>query len=142
MADPITTPTEQELQAADLTTRRGGKITPVRPDHLRQLPHDVVLAIAEQFPPTKIAKLLGELAEAECITNGGRRIPDNRTRQAALTLMLAYLIGRPVERSESVSVNLTAEDAVGLRERLAHSPALRDALRGALIEAESIAPPG
>jgi hypothetical protein len=83
-----------------------------------------------------MADMLYELCEAKCITKGGHEIADNRTRLAALSLALAYLIGRPVERQEVLTVNVDADSAVGMEERLRHSPALRAMFRKMLDRVE------
>lgn len=97
----------------------------------------LIEAIATEFPVELIVDLLKSLVTAEVITKGGHRIADNRTRLAAATLMLNYLVGRPVERQEIVTVNVDADSETGMMDRLAKSPALRAALRKALDAADA-----
>jgi hypothetical protein len=55
-------------------------------------------------------------------------------RLQAADIALAYLIGRPVQRSEAVTVNLDADAEAGLAQRLKSSPALRQVFRRVLDE--------
>ena len=86
--------------------------------------------------PVIIAALEKALA-ADMVNRDGTRAPDHRVRVDAAKTLLAYRVGTPVQRSESVSVNVDADNALGLEERLRHSPALRALLRAALERAES-----
>ena len=97
----------------------------------------LIEAIAVRFPVDAIVDLLVSLVNAEIITKGGHRIADNRTRLAAATLMLNYLVGRPVERQEIVTVNVDADSEAGMMDRLAKSPALRASFRKILDAAEA-----
>lgn len=106
-----------------------GRTKRITGDKLRILNTETMGAIADKFGGGKLADLLFELTDAKCITKGGHEIADNRTRLAALTLALAYLIGRPVERQEIISVNLDADSSIGLAERLQNSPALLKSLK-------------
>jgi hypothetical protein len=58
------------------------------------------------------------------VTKDGREIPDVRSREAGLKLILSYGIGKPLERSEVTTVNVTPskEETKAL---IDHSPALR-----------------
>jgi hypothetical protein len=84
--------------------------------------------IDQETPPDRIVKALADALAADLVNRDGTRGPDHRTRVQAASLLLAYRIGRPIERSEVVSVNLDADSSVGLRERLASSPAMKAAL--------------
>jgi hypothetical protein len=131
----VPTKTQKELDGVQVRDCRG-RLKKLTGEKLRLMTTDVVAAIADKFGGEKIAKLLEELCEAESLTNGGKARPDHRTRLAAVTLVLAYLIGRPVERQEIVSVNLDADAATGLAERLKSSPALRSSLKKLLEDVE------
>ena len=112
-----------------------------RPVNSKQVAHyspKLIEAIATKFPVESIVKLLSELIDAKIITKGGHEIADNRTRLAAATLMLNYLVGRPVERQEIVNVNLDADASLGIDERLRTSPALRQSLKRAIEKAEGV----
>lgn len=98
----------------------------------------LIEAIAAKFPVESIVELLDSLVKAKIVTKGGHEIADNRTRLAAATLMLNYLVGRPVERQEIVSVTVDADAEAGLSERLAKSPALRQSLKRAIATAEGV----
>jgi hypothetical protein len=129
----VPTKTQTELAGVEVVDVKG-RTKRLTGESLRMLTTDVVSAVASKFGGEKIAELLDELCRAESMTNGGKLRPDHRTRLAAVTLVLAYLVGRPVERSEVVTVNLDADSMTGLRERLKSSPAMRDALAGLLAE--------
>ena len=147
MSTILMSPTEKEvIDTVELRTKRGA-VKRLSGDRLKLLSADVMAAVANKFDGDKLAGLLDELCSAQVVTNGGRQVPDNRTRLAAVTLVLAYLVGRPVERQEIVSVNLDADSMTGLRERLRSSPAMRETLAGLLAEVEadpttSSMPPG
>jgi hypothetical protein len=101
---------------------------------IRELPRDGVLALAQAFPVERIAQLFGELVEATCITNGGREIPDNRTRLAAAKYVADQVMGAPVQRQEiHQTVTNRSEDE---NMRLLESPAVRSMLKKMLAEAE------
>jgi len=90
--------------------------------------HALAAAIAEQAPPDRIAKVLADGLSSTVTTRSGIIEPDTKSRLQAANLLLAYSVGRPVERIESVNVNLDADNSLGLEERLKNSPALRQAL--------------
>ena len=129
MAHAIPTTTQSEIQTEGVEVMRNGESVPVSPAQLRNVSQDVAIALATKFGPDRLTKLFEELAEATCITNGGRVIPDNRTRLAAAVYVANQILGTPIQRSESVNVDLSADSAVGMEERLRHSPALRAMFR-------------
>jgi hypothetical protein len=139
MSTPVTGPVAAEIESQGLRTQ-AKKASPVNASTMRMLQSDVLAAVANRFGGERIGQLLDELCEAECITNGGRKIPDNRTRLAAITLVLAYMVGRPVERQEIISVNVDADSEAGMLERLKSSPALRAQLRKVLDAADEVEP--
>lgn len=96
----------------------------------------LVETIAQEFPVEDIIALLKRLFKAKTYTKDGKEYDDCRTQLAAATLLLNYVVGRPVERQEVVNVNLDADAEVGLSERLAKSPALRLSLKRAIEKAE------
>ena len=105
-----------------------------------RLPDDPNRSLATEIdriaPPERIIRALADALTAEQVNRDGSRSPDHRTRTQAALALLSYRIGRPVERSEVVTVNLDADSMTGLRERLKSSPAMRDALAGLLAEVE------
>lgn len=138
MAIPLSSPIVAEIEGAGVEVRDKRGVRRVGGTQLRQLSNDTICAIASKFDGDKVADLLEELTQANCVTNGGKVIADNRTRLAALTLTLAYLIGRPVERQEILTVNVDADAEAGLAERLKNSPALRQVFRRVLDEIETV----
>jgi hypothetical protein len=102
-------------------------------------PHEIAAALEIELPAVQIARAIGEALSATTITKSGVAVADHRTRMQAAELGLAYLIGRPTTRTESVVVNLDADASLGIEERLAKSPALRDQLRRSLAAADAAA---
>ncbi len=82
--------------------------------------------LAGRFSPEFIAGKIDELLNATHVTKGGKRIADNRAREAGLKLLMAYLIGLPVQRQEIVQVNFDSLEE--LQRRAQQSPALRAAV--------------
>jgi hypothetical protein len=94
--------------------------------------------IVTRIPPERIVAKLDQMLDATRKTKNGVDI-DTRAVETAVRLWLAYAVGLPVQRTESVNVNLDADSSVGITDRLARSPALRDQLRKALAEADAAA---
>ncbi|HEY9153760.1 MAG TPA: hypothetical protein VIM69_01435 [Opitutaceae bacterium] len=90
---------------------------------------EIITEITRTITPNRIAESLMQLLSAEFIDKRGERHADHRVRASAVQLLLAYTVGKPVERSESVVVNVSPESEVVLLEKLKQSPALRAALR-------------
>jgi len=80
--------------------------------------------LAKQFSPDYITKKIAALCEATHVTKGGHHIADNRAQEAGIKLLLAYLVGLPVQRQEIVQVQI---DGAQLQERAAMSPAIQKA---------------
>ena len=80
--------------------------------------------LAERFPPEVIANKLNEMLKAVTVLKDGREKPDLRSREAGLKLLLNYSIGLPIQRTETVTVNVdTSMEA--LQEQVNMSPALK-----------------
>lgn len=90
----------------------------------------------DDCPDALISQALQACLTATQTTRSGKIEPDNRIRLEAARLVMAYRHGTPIQRSETISVNLDADASLDMRERLARSPALRLALRKTLDEAE------
>ncbi len=97
-------------------------------------------ALALETPPAEIARALRQALTATVTNRAGVVEPDHRIRIQAADIALAYLIGRPVQRQEILSVNVDADAEAGLEARLKNSPALRQVFRRVLdgIEAETV----
>jgi len=95
-------------------------------------------ALAADVPSERLAAVLSDALAATVVSRSGQVLPDTRSRLQAASLILAYQIGTPVQRSESVVVTMDADQSKDTMERLKHSPALREAMRRALAESESI----
>ncbi len=102
----------------------------------RDANRELAKVIDREAPPERIIKALADALEADMANRDGTRGPDHRTRTQAAALLLQYRIGRPVERQEVISVNLDADSAVGMQERLRQSPSLREALKAQIAAAE------
>ena len=89
----------------------------------------IAAALDKLVSPERVANALSDALNATTISRSGVVEPDTRFRLQAASLILAYQVGRPVERTESVTVNVDADSAMGLEERLRHSPALRAMMR-------------
>jgi len=104
-------------------------------------------ALMAAFPAERITETFERCLTATVSVVRGRgdgahevQLQDHRTQLAALTLLLAYQLGRPVERQEIISVNVDADSEAGLLERLKSSPALRAQLRKVLDAADEAGP--
>lgn len=92
----------------------------------------ITSALENQVSPEQIAATLAAALSATSTSRSGAIEPDTRSRLQAASLILAYQVGRPLERSESVNVNLDGDAALGIEERLRQSPALRAIFRNIL----------
>ena len=98
-----------------------------------QVNRELQAALAQAFSPDELMAYFDSLLGAK--TTSGH--PEHRTRLAALTLLLSYQIGRPVERSENITVQVDASSLADMEERLSKSPAMRQAFRRVLESAEA-----
>lgn len=92
----------------------------------RDVTPNLIAHLAGRFSPEFIAGKIEELMGATHVTAGGKLIPDNRAREAGLRLLMAYLIGLPVQRQEIVQLNFDSLEE--LQRRAQQSPALRSAV--------------
>lgn len=96
----------------------------------------IAAALEKVITPEQLAITLSEALSATTVSRSGVVEKDTRSRLQAASLILSYQVGRPVERSETVTVNVDADSTVDLSERLRHSPALRALFRKILDSAE------
>lgn len=89
---------------------------------------EVVVALAREVSPALVAQKIKQLLEMTRTTKAGE-VPDVRAMEAGIKLYLAYAVGLPTQRSEILTVQVDADSAVGMEERLRHSPALRAMFR-------------
>ena len=85
-------------------------------------------ALATELPDEQIALAIRDALTATQTTRSGIIEPDHKTRLQAATLALAYKQGRPVERQEVLTANITANDE-SIMDRIKKSPAAIAALR-------------
>jgi hypothetical protein len=57
-----------------------------------------------------IVNCLQRMFDAVIVTKGGNTRPDYRTQERALTLLLNYTVGTPVQRQEQVHYNMDMSD--------------------------------
>jgi hypothetical protein len=88
-----------------------------------------------EIPEERIARVLSDAMAATMTTRAGTVEPDHKTRVQAATLTLAYKVGRPVERQEVITKDVTTSVDEDLAGRLKRSPALRRMFRRILDEA-------
>jgi hypothetical protein len=101
---------------------RTGRLSITNPADLSR---EVLDAIHRHVPPDTVGAVIAKMLDAKRVLKNGTILDDPRTMEAGVKLYLAYMVGTPIQRSEVVSVNLDADSAVGMEERLRHSPALR-----------------
>jgi hypothetical protein len=104
----------------------------------QSISREVIASIAAQIAPGRIGKVLDAMLDAKRHLKDGTELDDTRTQEAALKLYMAYMIGMPVQRSESVTVALDADSAIGLQDRLRNSPHLRESMRKMIERAEDV----
>jgi hypothetical protein len=92
--------------------------------------------LAKKIPFQMVSEALFRALTATSISRSGAVEQDTRSQLQAASLILENRVGRPIQRSESVNVELSADSAVGMEERLRHSPALRGLLRKMLERVE------
>lgn len=76
--------------------------------------------LAQRFPPELIAQKIDDLLKAQHMTKGGNLIDDNRAREAAIKMLLSYIVGLPVQRVENVNYDVPEHEAL---EKLISTPA-------------------
>lgn len=89
-----------------------------------QVSKALAIALAEAITPQEVSAGIRALMRATRTTKHGIE-EDVRAREAGLKLWLAYQVGLPVVRSESVNVQMDAEQSDKIEERFAKSPSLR-----------------
>lgn len=102
----------------------------------RTINKEVVVALARVVSPETIGKKIKEMLDMTRPTRYGPA-PDVRAMEAGVKLWLAYTAGLPLQRQEIVSVNVDADSAMGLEDRLAHSPALMAMMESIIARVKS-----
>ena len=98
---------------------------------------ELIQSLVEAFPPDVIHGHIAACMSATVVTKGGTVLPDNRTRLAALQLLLAYTEGKPVERQQVETLIHNSDPVADIEERLAKSPSLRRSLAATLAKVEN-----
>jgi len=101
----------------------------------------IIAELSRRFTPEKICNRLEALCDAmtpPIKTKDGNLVsrPDCSTRLRALDMLLAYLVGRPIERSMSIRADkpVTWDD---MQREASQSPAMRETAIAALIAMRS-----
>ena len=84
----------------------------------------IAAALEKKISPDQVATVLFDALAATTVSRSGAVEPDTRSRLQAAGMILAYQVGTPIQRTESVNVNMDADSSVGMEERLMSSPAL------------------
>ena len=126
MSDKITNESTSQMMGRPVDLSKSAHYSP-----------KLIDAIAENFPVEDVVTLLKRITTAQVFTKDGRAMDDHRTQLAAAQLILNYVVGRPVERQEIISVNVNADTESGMLDRLKSSPALRASFRKILDAAEA-----
>lgn len=92
--------------------------------------------IAREAPAERIIRALAGALEADMTSRAGVKEPDYRTRLRAAEVLLAYAIGRPIERQQVITAHARGGLLDDLENRMKRSPSLRDALRSSLERAD------
>ena len=90
----------------------------------------------EECPEEEIGRVLKRCLTATTVNRAGVSEPDYRTQLSAAIFVTQQRHGLPVRREEVLQVSVDADSAIGMEERLRHSPALRKVLRGMLDRVE------
>jgi hypothetical protein len=127
-----------EAILADRAERKRGTIESIcNPSTISR---EVISSIAKHVSPDKVGRVIARMLDAKRRLKDNTELDDTRTMEAGLKLYLAYMVGMPTQRQEIVSVNVDADNALGLEERLRHSPALRSMFRKMLDNVEGSTP--
>jgi hypothetical protein len=95
----------------------------------------LIETLAERFTPERIVGYIEDLLAATHVTKGGNIIPDNRAREAAVKLLLAYVVGLPVQRQEIIQKFI--DGSLDTEEAILASPALRSTLARKIARVEA-----
>lgn len=101
-------------------------------------PAELLLEVIDrECPEEEVGKLLRRCMTATTTNRAGVIEPDFRTQLATAIFVTSQRHGLPVRREEILQVNLDADSATGMEERLRHSPALRAMFRKMLDNVEA-----
>ena len=95
----------------------------------------LIETLSERFTPEMIVGYIEQLLEATHVTKGGNHIPDNRARESAVKLLLAYMVGLPVQRQEIIQKFI--DGSKDTEEAILASPALRATLARKIAQVEA-----
>lgn len=100
---------------------------------------EVIDLLKKKFNPESIVKEFEALLTATVENKHGESAVDYRTRIAALEKILVYIVGKPLDRVQTVETTTWSYEEI--EKLIQHSPALRKALRAMLepFEGEDIA---
>ena len=90
--------------------------------------HSLAEALAAELTDEQISIAIRDALTATQTTRSGTVEPDHKTRLQAATLALAYKHGRPVDRQEVITTNISESSDV-IMERIKSSVATKAAVR-------------
>jgi len=105
--------------------------------HSKAASQQLAEVLHAEIPAERIARVLSDAMTATMTSRAGTVEPDHKARVQAASLILAYKVGRPVERQEVVNVNLGPSADEDLANRLKKSPALRRMMLRVITAAEA-----
>jgi hypothetical protein len=95
----------------------------------------LIETLAERFTPERLVGYIEDLLAATHVTKGGNVIPDNRARESAVKLLLAYVVGLPVQRQEIIQTFI--DGSKDTEAAILASPSLRSALAMKIAQADA-----
>ena len=113
----------------------------VMPKHPVTKPPTTLAAVLANLPVELVAGAVSDGLVAEVSDRAGCVRPDYRTRLDAAKLTLSYVLGTPPQASPPPEGEDADRENLETLDALRRSPALRDAVRALLEQAESEAEP-
>jgi hypothetical protein len=108
----------------------------MNPTHEEKPSQLLAAVLNNECPDEEIGKVLRRCLTATTVGRTGAVEPDYKTQLATAIFVTTQRHGLPVRREEVLQVNVDADSAVGMEQRLRHSPALRAMFRKMLDEVE------
>jgi hypothetical protein len=91
----------------------------------------------KRCPEEEVGRVLQRCLTATSMSRAGVIEQDFKTQLATAIFVNSQRHGLPIRREEIIQMNVDADSALGIRERLANSPALRSMFRKMLDEVEN-----
>jgi hypothetical protein len=91
----------------------------------------------KQCPEEEIGRVLQRCLTATSMSRAGVLEQDFKTQLATAIFVTSQRHGLPIRREEIIQMNVDADSSMGMKDRLAQSPALRALFRKILDETEN-----